>query len=272
MKKLFRPIILRAKLLRASFVYTFRLEMAYFWNGWANIFSTVAYVLIYLVLINVIFRATDSIAGYSENEMYFFFVMTQLMFYTSFAVFPNLLKINQDINTGSLDLLLTKPIPELFYLTFRKIPFVQVLRDGLAPSIVAIAAVDWYALSFNTFEIICALVIAACGFVSFNAFIVLLTIPTFWLGENQSMIDLGIGVLDGAGLRIPIDAWNSGFKILFTLILPVGISAGLSSSVALGKLDAISVTLYALGIAIFLSFVKEYFWNIGIRNYTSASS
>ncbi|MFA5291055.1 MAG: ABC-2 family transporter protein, partial [Candidatus Paceibacterota bacterium] len=110
------------RILRANLINTFQTETAYFGNNWGNMISTIIYVTVQILFINVIYSRVNTFAGYDKNEMYFLLFIGQFGFYLLWGISEmNNQTLIKDINRGSLDFLLVLPVPSLWYVTFRKI-------------------------------------------------------------------------------------------------------------------------------------------------------
>src|SRR3990167_9318864 len=105
----------RAAILKVGIVYTFQQETAYWTNNWANLLSPFFYTLSMVLFIDVIYANVDLVAGYTRNQMLLFLFNGQIAFYTGWLFHKNLQELIVSVNKGSLDLLLVKPMPSLFY-------------------------------------------------------------------------------------------------------------------------------------------------------------
>src|SRR5258708_1946848 len=153
----------RFSILIATTKFTYQIETAYRANNWANILSTCFYTLSMILFINVLYSNVKLIAGYSKDEMLLFMFVGQIGYYISWLFHSNLLELIQDVNKGRLDTLLVKPVPSLFYVTFKKIRLFSVVRDCVPPMIVLGLFINWSKLSLTLDSSLAGFVVTLLG-------------------------------------------------------------------------------------------------------------
>lgn len=260
----------RLFLLGCSVRYTAQLETAYFFANWAGAVSTVAYTASYFLFIDVLFRNVPSFVGYTRAEMLFFMLVSQLSFYaTWFWSINNVHLIEHDIRSGDFDLLLTKPVPLLFYAHTRRISLVTIVRNS-TPAMVALCAVlPWQELSFRGTNLLAALAIFVLGQLALNAVQSILVLPAFWVAGAKTFTALYSDVGDK---QMPAEALPHWFSLTFTVVVPLLLHASFTTGVALGHLDALPALAVAAGATITVSYLRVRLWQSALRSYTSASS
>lgn len=250
--------------------YTYEQETAYFANNWASALSTTMYTLAYIVFINVVYANVPQVAGYSRDDMLFYTLVNQVNFFSLFSWSQNnLADLITDVNRGDLDLVLTKPLPHLFYITFRRVSIIQLFKDAIIPIIALIYVINWHQLMLTPQSIAIGVVILICGQIAFHTIQLLLAVPVFWKGEAQSLFTLSYILFNS---NIPYEGYPSGLRIFLTIFLPILISTALTVSVMLNKIDPWMALVVSLVIATFASLLRTWIWNLALRNYTSASS
>lgn len=263
----------RLSILKASSLFAFRKEIAYAGNNWAAVFSTTAYTLSMLLFVNIIFANTKQIAGYSHNDMLFYFFMTQLTYYLNWQFsLVNIYDLIADVNKGNLDMVLIKPVPALFYLTSRNIGGFRLFADSFPPTIAILVSINWPALSINPTNLIYGAFIFLFGSISLHVFQFLAALPVFWLGESENIVDLSGFVGAGSGSMIPLEGFSRPLQFTLSTIIPVLIAGGFSTSAILGKTNSQFLFLWAFIIALITLIIRKLAWNFAIKNYTSASS
>ena len=249
------------------------IDMAYAFDKWARILSSVVFTLSFIFYNNIIFANTDLLAGYTLDQMLLFLLFGQFSFYTyAFIFFENLRVIEQRIHTGSLDMILTKPLPSLFYNLFYKLPIFGFIVEALPPILVSIFVINWANLNINPLTFLAALAINFIGILIVQIFSSYAIIAGFWLAKTQNLLDFTWVFEYNAGRVIPFEGFSRFFQFVFLTIIPVSVSTGLSTSVALGKTPVFTGFLICIHIFIGLILFQKYLWNLGLKNYTSASS
>ena len=260
----------RLALLRLNLINTYHQDTAYFWNTWGEGLSTTMYTLTYLLFVNIMFSNVHSIAGYSRDQVLFFTLIGQLDFYLLFSYsYDNLELLSDDINRGNLDLILTKPLPALFYVCTRKLSSIQLLRDGGIPTTFVILSIHWQNLQITPAHLAAGVVTFICGLISFHVVQFFLLLPAFWSGKSSDLLELSYSLSD---YDLPYEGFPRFVQIGFTVLIPTLISVGISTSVILGKSDPHVMIPLAISVATIFVFLRRWGWNLALRHYTSASS
>lgn len=258
------------KLLRANLINTFQTETAYFGNNWGNLISTIIYVMVQILFVNVIYSRVNSFAGYDKNEMYFLLLIGQFSFYLLWGWSElNNRSLIEDIKRGALDFLLVLPVPSLWYVTFRKIPILTVLRDGLPNILLIIFLIDWPQLTLLPSHIIWGIIIFILGQIAWESFNFLLVLPVFWIGEAKQIYSLSYQLRDNN--QIPFEGYHPSFQFSLSFFVPTLLLSSIPTSVMLGRANALYILPFTLLICLMFIFIKKTLWRQALKNYTSAS-
>jgi len=260
-------------LLKANILFTAQKELAYAGNNWTSFLSTFIYTIAMLVFIKVIYSNVQSLAGYSYNEMLLFFLVSQTTYYGNILVSNNSLNdVIPDVNNGNLDMILVKPVPSLFFLMTRSISIVTVITNAVPPILAIVFSIHWHSFNFTLLEIIIGILVWIMGLIVLQTIQLLGTIPVFWFGESDQILDLAVNTSTAFGTMIPLQGYSMNLQKLFSTILPILISSGFTASILLGKSNPIHLLIWAfLGAAVSL-FVENIVWKLALKHYTSASS
>jgi len=258
-------------ILKINIVNSWRLETAYFANGWGNVLSTIAYTITFLVFISVIFANVHTMAGYTRDQMLLLLLVGQITFYITYAwTWNNLESMVTDVNRGSFDLLLSKPLPALFYTSVRNISLLPQLRDGL-PSLFFVAiAINWSNITIHLAGLICGVLIMVLGQFAVNAAAFLFALPVFWTGQAADSLNLAVVLFSVTDP--PFDGVPKPLRFTLIYLLPVLVPTALATTVMLGKTSALFGLALAVSATVILVSIKIGAWKIALRNYTSASS
>jgi len=261
----------RIKLLKLNTVNSYRIQTAYFSENWFGLGSTFFYSISMYLFIKIIYSNVSQFAGYSENEMLFLLLITQFNYYVDWVWSTNnISKLMDSVYAGELDLILSKPIPSLFFLTFRDISLINRLKDGVPNIILISLLIDWNQFSFDLTKVLAGVTIFICGQISWHCFSFLFALPVFKLGKNKQIYETSIAL--GNTNSIPYEGFNDLFKFIFTIVIPSLITPQIFVSVVLGKTDFTNITLTCVGVAIMFLLFKEIGWRWALKNYTSATS
>src|SRR5690606_21191687 len=127
------------------------------------------YVFAEILFLEVVYANVTTIAGYSRDEMLIFVLIGQMWAYIYLGVImQNFTELISQINTGQLDLILTKPLPHLFYVNYQKINIYKTIRDGTPPLLLLILIIEWSNLSIELIHIFPTVLIFICGVICSN--------------------------------------------------------------------------------------------------------
>lgn len=260
----------RLRLLWINTVNTWQAETAYFGDTWGNVLSTVMYTLTYLIFIEVIFTNTKILAGYTRNEMLFLLFIIQINFYLIFTwSYNNVVKMVDDVNLGTFDLILIKPLPALYYTSIRNITLISTLRDAVPSLLIIALVINWSQIHVAPIAVVAGISIIICGQIAMNTFFFLLGLPVFWFGQAADLLGLSYSFMSN---NLPFEGLGKPLKLALTSLIPCLLASSFAASVMLGRTDTAKGIIYALFIAIGALIIKTFVWRLALRNYTSASS
>ena len=267
-----QEIKLRLVLFCANSVFTFQQETAYWANNWTSIFSSTFYMISTIIFIDVVYSNIQLLAGYTRDQMLLFLLVGQSVYYLGWVIQGNLDELISSVNRGNLDLILAKPVPSLFYVQFRRIKLFSIFRDTLVPTLAVVWAINWQMISFSLVNVISGVLIALMGLAISNILFLLSTLPVFWLGESSGILDAVKNFEYTSGHMVPYEGFTPNMKKVFTFVFPSLISAGIATSVMLGKTDDAPLIYRVLVVFVLFLILRHVSWNKALKAYTSASS
>ena len=229
-----------------------------------------AWMAVNLLLIQVIYAHTESVAGWGKYEMLLLVGTSMLMQRLLMGFFwTNLFEIGRNVRTGQFDFYLTQPGQPLFMVSTRKLD-----PDGLANSLVAVGVIV-YALRHLGLPITVGGValyasLVAIGLVVHYSLLLLLSSLTFWIVKTEGIEGSYFTIAEFS--RLPRSAFKSLFTtVVFVYALPAVVVSNVPASALLGRLDWLHVAWLA-GLALGWLGLAVTVFHRGIRRYTSASS
>lgn len=253
---------------RTFFVSSFARELEFRANFFAKIAQNLVWIVFFIMILLVIYRNTDTVAGWTRGEAYMLAASCFLMNAVSGGLFMSLVEIPQQVRLGTLDFVVTKPIDSQFWVSTRKFNFsdVGVLTAGLA----MIGYGIYLAEVSPSISQWCAYVIlvgaSLAVFYSFNLALMTLGI---WLVRVDNLWVLGESVMQIA--RYPIDIYQGALQRLFVYVVPLAFLATIPTKQLVREFDP---QMLGLGViwAVAALFLSRMFWRFAMRHYTSASS
>lgn len=191
---------------------------------------------------------------------------TILQGYATAFLAPNLNRIVQLVEQGTLDFVLLKPISSQFWLSTR------LLSPWGFPDLVFGCVLIIYAglglnLKFNDY--LAGLIPLVCSLIILYSLWFLLGATSIWFVKIYNVTEVLRGLLDAG--RYPIVAYPAIYRVFFTFIIPVAFLTTIPAEAMLGQ----TRWFWVIGsgcLAITLLIISGLFWRFALRFYTSASS
>jgi ABC-2 type transport system permease protein len=223
-----------------------------------------------LLLISVIYRHTESIAGWSKYEMMLLVGTSMLIQRFLMGFFwSSIFEMGRNVRTGNFDFFLAQPGNVMFMATTRKLD-----PDGLINSVIAAAVVVYAAnqldLHPSALDIALYALLVACGLVIHYSILVLSISMVFWLTSAQGVEGTYFTLTEFS--RLPREAFKGLVsQALFVWALPVVV---VSNAPARTLLHGFQWTwaVWLVGLAVFWFAVAVFVFHRGLRRYASASS
>ena len=253
----------------ASARYAMARTMMYRWDFflWSAVEFT--WMMVNLLLVQVIYQHTASIAGWSKYEMLLLVGTSRIIqrLFTGFF-WTNLFEIGRNVRSGNFDFYLAQPGNPLFMVSTRKLD-----PDGLINSLVGVAVVVYSArqlgLHPGALAWLLYLGLIFCGLVIHYATMVLIAGASFWLINSQGIEGSYFTIFQFS--RLPRQAFHGFTSLLFVYLLPAVVVSNVPAEV-LRHGFSLGPALWLAGVAaVWLSLALLVF-NAGLRRYSSASS
>lgn len=244
-------------------------ELEFRGNFWAKVATNLAWLGLYVLLLQVLFRNTQAIAGWSEGEMFLLigtFMFTRAWMDILFT--QNLGKLPEMVRLGTLDFVLTKPVGSQFFVSARFVSLDEV--GSLFGALAVLGYGLWKAALVPTLgQILAWLFLVGCGLLVFYAIQFMLMTLSFWLVRLDNLGALADTVVFVA--RYPPDIFGKFLAGVFTYVLPL---AFLGAIPALAFKEGVRAWWLLAAVAIMAVFLlaAALFWRFATRAYSSASS
>lgn len=223
-----------------------------------------------LIVILVIFRHINTLAGWSEGEMLFlygFFLLPNALFNTFFS---NLFDVPEKyILQGELDRVLTRPVNSLFQILVEQLQPESLwsMLSGFLVMGYAALHLNW---QFSWLDIPVGIVLVVGATLIYGGIYVFLASLAFWFEGNNALMPT-VYNLSVYG-RYPVTVYKGLVRFVLTWVLPFAFTAFYPASLLLDKQEYF---LYGwltplVGVLTFAFGAAWWFW--GVRRYTGAGS
>jgi ABC-2 type transport system permease protein len=228
-----------------------------------------AWMSVNVLLVSVIYRHTDSIAGWNKYQMLILVGTSMLIQRLLMGFFwSSIFEMGRNVRSGNFDFFLAQPGNVMFMATTRKLD-----PDGLVNSVVA-ASVVLYAvrqlgLHPGPLDMMLYVLMVLCGLAIHYSILVMSISLVFWLTSAQGVEGTYFTLTEFS--RLPREAFRGVTSFLFVWLLPTVVVSNTPASTLIhgvrwqwaAWLFAISVAWFGLAVFVF---------HRGLRRYASASS
>ncbi|WP_204106748.1 MULTISPECIES: ABC transporter permease [Spirulina sp. CCY15215] len=213
------------------------------------------------------YRTGYEFKGWSwEEALIVLGVFTLLQGFSATFLIPNLNKIVQQVQEGTLDFVLLKPISSQFWLSARTIsPW--GLPDVFFGIIIVLYSGSRLSLNFSNYLL--SLIPIFFGIVILYSLWFMLGATSIWFVKVYNVTEVLRGLLEAG--RFPMVAYPALYRVFFTFIVPVAFLTTIPAQTLLDRVE-FSWILGSGILAIALFYCSNQFWRFATRFYTSASS
>lgn len=223
-----------------------------------------------LLTVSIIYRHTDSVAGWNEYEMVMLVGTSMLIQRLLMGFFwSSIFEMGRNVRNGNFDFFLAQPGNIMFMATTRKLDL-----DGLVNSVIATGIVVYAAgklgLEPDASQIALYVFMVLCGLVIHYSLLVMSISLVFWLTSAQGVEGTYFTLTEFS--RLPREAFTGAFtKFLFVWALPVVIVSN-APVTTLAKGFEPKLALWLFGVAAVWFTLAVIVFHRGLRRYASASS
>ncbi|MCU0492395.1 MAG: ABC-2 family transporter protein [Chloroflexaceae bacterium] len=259
-------------LFRLSWLY-FRVgalnELQYRVNFFVQLVQSLVALGVGLAGLALVFSHTTDLAGWSQAELLAVMGVHILMGgLIRMLIQPNMQRLLEDVQEGSLDFALTKPEDSQLIVSVREIRIWQAVDvvTGLTVLGVALALLQGSLGLWQSFGFALALL---CGGLMIYCFWLMITTVAFWVVRMDEIINLFEGVY--AAGRYPVGIYPEWLRIGLTFLVPVAFAVTVPAEALTNRLTW-QTLLGAVGLALALLLITRWFWRFGLRHYSGASA
>ena len=201
-----------------------------------------------------------------EEALVLLGIFTLLQGFSATFLVPNLNRIVEQVQQGTLDFVLLKPIGSQFWLSARTVsPW--GLPDVIFGGILIAYAGRRLGLGFSNYLL--SVLPILFGIASLYSLWFMLGATSIWFVKIYNVTEVLRGLLEAG--RFPMVAYPAAYRFFFTFVVPVAFLTTVPAEAMLGRSPVIWL-VGAGGLALGLLIASTIFWRFALRFYTSASS
>ncbi len=242
-------------------------EAEYRLNFLISTLSSVGNAVGGLFALSFFYQNGGSLGGWSWNDVIVVLgVFTVVEGFSQSVLNPNLNRIVDHVQKGTLDFILLKPIDSQFWLSTRHISLwgIPNVLSGIALILYGISkvGVSPVSLLWGTFMLVIGIVIL------YSLWFMLGTLSV-WFVKIYNVTHVLKAIVEGG--RFPITAYPVLYRFFMTFVVPVAFLTTVPAETFLGKGRPL-YTMLGLLLSVVFFLLSRSFWRFALRFYTSASS
>lgn len=244
--------------------------MEYKANFIAGILAASGFLFIRCVYVIFFYNSNLNINGIGSDEMMLytgtFIIMTAI--YTA-TLCDSFYKLPQNIQSGNLDLYITKPVSLQFMATMRYFNFALPVPNFIVGIIMLVIAWNKLCIEVTVWKIagylLCLLSATA---ITYSLFL-FPQLLSFWTIKSDAVTQIADRAWDFNSM--PMNIYGKWAQKIGLYVIPLFFISNLPTRFLLGTLSMIDIIWLVMAPPIFFILVRI-FWNYAIKNYSSASS
>lgn len=243
-------------------------DMEYRVNMVTNVMTDLIFNLLKIALIEIIFVNVESIVGFSKYQiMYIFGISFIVMSIYMTFVFFNHIMMPCKIQSGDLDLLLTKPVSPIFELSFRTFNTAGIGSGIFGAYVLYISAKNLH-LVWGGKEIVILLLLILSGFTAYYSLSLFIYTFAFYTIKTNGFINIIVDI--GEIMKYPFQLFPKIVQIILSFVVPVFMVATYPAEIMLHQIPMKYTALCILISCIMLAVARGFFQH-AIKKYSSAS-
>lgn len=244
-------------------------ELEYRANFLLHIVESGLSLLIGIGGIALIFEHTDSLNGWSANQLLIVIgVYTLIGGAIGFVMRPSFQTMMQEVRLGTLDFTLLKPHDAQFMASIKQFAIWQVIDIVLGLGIVIFAMIQG-AIAFTIGQLLTFLLMLVAGILIIYSFMLILASTVFWSVKVDNILFIFESVY--AAGRYPVTIYPSWLQFMLTFFVPIAFAITIPAQALIGNLS-LETGILAVIIAISIFIIARVVWLWGLRHYSGASA
>lgn len=244
-------------------------ELQYRANFVIQLFQSLVSIGTGLVVLALIFDRTDQLDGWSRPQLLVVMgVFTFVGGVIGFAIEPNMGRVMADVQSGTFDYVLTKPVDSQLLASVREF---RLWR--LTDAIVGLAVIAWGVAGLDNpigaTDVAAFVATLAAGIVLIYCLWLVLTTGAFWFTRMEMVQELFTG-LYRAG-QYPVTIYPGWLRASLTYLVPLGFAITVPSESLTGRLT-VERLLITGGFVLVAFAATRLLWKRGTRRYSGASA
>ena len=258
--------------LRVAWLY-FRVgamnELQYRVNFFVQLVQSLIQVATGLIVLSLVYSHTNQLNGWTESEL-LSLLGVQILLGGIIHTFvqPNMERLLEDVQQGTLDYALTKPEDSQVLISVRNVG-IWHLVEVISGLVLLVAGITQLQTSIGLLDALAFLVAITLGGVMLYSFWLVVTTGAFWIVRMEHVLELFEGIYQTG--RWPVDVYPGWMRYGLTFLVPVAFAVTVPAEAVTSRLEALTLVLSAAFAATLFAFTR-WFWRFGLKRYSGASA
>lgn len=244
-------------------------ELQYRVNFFVQVLQSLVALGTGLVGLALVFAHTNSLSGWTRYELLAVMGVHILMGgLINTAIQPNMQRLMDDVQQGTLDYALTKPVDSQLLVSVREVRIWQTV-DMLTGGVVLGIAVWQLRAGLGLLPTLAFVAALILGGLIIYSFFLIITTGAFWVIRMDNVLELFQGVYQAG--RYPVGIYPGWLQAGLTFLVPVAFAVTVPAEALTQRLNG-QTLLGALALTLALLAVARWFWRFGLKQYSGASA
>lgn len=244
-------------------------ELQYRVNFFVQVFQSTLGLITGLFGLGLVFTHTPTLGGWTQPELLAVMgvhILTGGLLRAT--VQPNMERLMGDIQEGTLDYALTKPVDAQILVSVREVRVWQLV-DVVMGLIVLGSALYWRQVSVSALNVLGFGAALLLGGAMLYSFWLMLTTGAFWVVRIENILELFQGAY--AAGRWPVTLYPDWLRYSLTFLVPVAFAVTVPAEALTDRLTLETLALAAVVAGVLLA-LSRWVWQQGVKNYSGASA
>lgn len=244
-------------------------ELRYRVNFFVQLFQSLIALAMGLIGLALVFSYTNSLGGWSRPELLAVMGIHILMGgLINATIQPNMVRLMGDVQEGTLDYALTKPVDSQVIVSVREFRVWSLVDVVMGLSVLGVAILQLQE-SIGLMQALAFALALVCGGLMIYSFWLMLTTGAFWVIRMENIIELFQGVY--AAGRWPVGIYPDWLRSTLTFLVPIAFAVTVPAEALTQRLTIETLAGAALFTA-FLLLLARWVWTRGLKRYSGASA
>ena len=244
-------------------------EMQYRVNFFVQLGQSIISLATGLIGLWLVFSHTAELNGWTQPEllvvMGIFILMGGVI---NSIIQPNMTRLLEEIQQGTLDFALTKPADAQGLISIREFRLWS-LTDVMVGILVLLYGVYHYQGNVGISESLAFMFAMLLGSIIIYCFWLIITSTAFWIVRVDEIVNLFQGVY--AAGRWPVGIYPRWLRVGLTFIIPVAFAVTIPAEALTSRLTPL-ILAGTFALTLFFIILSRIIWRWGLKNYSGASA